>query len=87
MSLVCFLYNTSFIKYLINNIIIDLPIIGLEPIPLVGLDFKSNVSAIPPDGLQLGRTRTPTLHYERNALPAKLLAFGSGGTRTHNLPD
>ena len=52
-----------------------MPIIGLEPIPLVGLDFKSNVSAIPPDGLQLGRTRTPTLHYERNALPAKLLAF------------
>lgn len=36
--------------------------------------FKSNVSAIPPDGHQLGRTRTPTLHYERNALPVKLLA-------------
>ena len=27
-----------------------MPNIGLEPIPLIGLDFKSNVSAIPPDG-------------------------------------
>lgn len=37
------------------------------------------MSAVPPDGLQLGRTRTPTLHYERNALPAKLLALGVVG--------
>ena len=44
--------NTNF------NIYLKLPNIGLEPIPLVGLDFKSNVSAIPPDGPQLGRTRT-----------------------------
>ena len=73
--------------YPLQHVVFINAIIGLEPIPVVGLDFKSNVSAIPPDGLQLGRTRTPTLHYERNALPAKLLAFGNGGTRTHNLPD